>query len=760
MPDYGHDLRFGLFLTPAAQQAAQVVALARLADQAGLDYVSFQDHPYNPSFIDAFTLMTWVAAETESIKVFGNVLNLPLRPPAMLARSSAALDILSKGRYELGIGSGAFWDPIVAMGGPKRTPGEAVRSLEEAIDLIRDIWNTQRPGGIRFEGEFYQANGMHRGPQTPHRIPILLGAYKPKMLTLVGQKGDGWLPTLGYMSPEEFADGNARIDDAAVNAGRSPQEIRRMYNIMGSFLRADRGWLKGTPATWAKQLAELSLRDGVSTYLLAANSPADIQTWAEEVAPAVREIVAKARGEEVPTREVRSSLGTLLSESGATRSDKIDYEAIPTSLQAAAVTPDDPGYDRVRSTYMQSGTPGLVLMAETPEQVSEGILFSSKQDVPFSIRSGSHGTLSTNNGGIILDISRINDISVLDESTRRVRIGAGATWGMVAEALAPYGLAMTSGDFPDVGVGGLITAGGIGLLARKYGLAIDNVTAADIITADGTLHTVDAEQNSELFWGIRGAGANLGVVTHVEITALPVSNVIVAQITFDASNLVEFLVNWGSYMDVAPRELQSFLYYTPTQRGSRSGATAQTLMVWADDDVDAAVAALNPVLDVAPVLQQGATMLPYASIMQPVDQAHSGQQTLQARSGLINDLQRETAEAIVELVEVGRLPWMNFRHLGGAVNDLSPDATAWAHRSQMLCLTAFDVYPDRRNLDPAWQKFLPFVHGCYQNLDTDYSERTTREVFPSPTYERIQRLKTQYDPNNLFRRNHNIPPVR
>ncbi|MCA9834624.1 MAG: LLM class flavin-dependent oxidoreductase [Thermomicrobiales bacterium] len=760
MPDYGHDIRFGLFLTPAAQQAENVVALSRLADQAGLDYVTFQDHPYNPAFIDAFTLMTWVAAQTESIKVFGNVLNLPLRPPAMLARSSAALDILSNGRYELGIGSGAFWDPIVAMGSPRRSPGEAVRALEEAIDLIRDIWNTQRPGDVRFQGEFYQVNGMNRGPQTPTRIPILLGAYKPKMLALLGQKGDGWLPTLGYMGPEGFAEGNARIDDAAVEAGRSPQDIRRMYNIMGSFLRSDRSWLKGTPATWAEQLAELSLRDGVSTYLLAANDPATIETWAEEVAPAVREIVAKARGEEIPERASRPSLGTIFNESGATRSDKIDYEAIPASLKASSVTPDDPGYDRVRSTYMQSGTPGLVLMAASAEQVSEGILYAGKQDVPFSVRSGSHGTLSTNSGGIILDISRINDITVLDEATRRVRIGAGATWGMVAEALAPYGLAMTSGDFPDVGVGGLITAGGIGLLARKYGLAIDNVTAADIITADGTLHSVNAEQNPELFWGIRGAGANLGVVTHIEVKALPVNNVIVAQITFDASNLVDFLVNWGGYMENAPRELESFLYYTPSQRGARSGATAQALMVWADDDVDAAVAALNPVLEVAPVLQQGATMLPYATIMQPVDQAHSGQQTLKVRSGLINDLHRETAEAIAELVEVGRLPWMNFRHLGGAVNDVSPDATAWAHRSQLLCLSAYDLYPDRRNLDPAWQRFQPFVYGCYQNLDSDYSERTTREVFPSPTYERIQRLKTQYDPTNLFRRNHNIPPVK
>ncbi|MCO5227826.1 MAG: LLM class flavin-dependent oxidoreductase [Thermomicrobiales bacterium] len=760
MPDYGHDLRFGINLVPVANPVHNIVALAQIADQAGLDYVTFQDHPYNNTFVDAFSLMTWVAAQTEQIRVAGNVLNLPLRPPAMLARSSAALQILSNGRYELGLGAGAFWDPIAAMGGPRRTPGEATRALEEAIDLIRQIWNTELRGGVRFSGEFYQVSGMTRGPEIRAEIPIWLGAYKPKMLKLLGQKGDGWLPSMGYMEVEGFADGNARIDDAAVNAGRRPEDIRRMFNIMGSFLRADRGWLKGTPQMWAEQLAELSLRDGVSTYLLGTQDPADIQTFAEEVAPAVREIVAKARGEELPIDHRRPSLTSYTRETNASRSDKINYDAIPESLRSASVAPDQPGYDRVRSTYMQSGTPGLVLMASSAEQVAEGLEYVQKQDVSFSLRAGGHGSggLSTNDGGIILDVSRINDISVIDEETRRIRVGTGATWGMVAEALAPHGWAMTSGDFPDVGVGGIVTTGGIGLLARKYGLTIDNMVAAEIVLADGSFHRVSETENPELFWGIRGAGGNLGVVTHVELTALPVENVIVGQFVFDASDLTEFLVNWGAYMKAAPRELQAFAYYSPRRRGS--DATMQTLMVWSNDNADAAVAALNPILDIAPVLQQGATIVPYSAIMQPVNQAHSGQQTLRARSGLLDELNRETAEAIKALMEAGRVPWANFRHVGGAVNDVPADATAYAHRTQDVCFTAFDLYPDRRNIDPAWQKFAPFVHGDYLNLETDTSERTVREIYPTPTYERIQRLKSQYDPKNVFNRNFNIPPVK
>jgi FAD/FMN-containing dehydrogenase len=143
-----------------------------------------------------------------------------------------------------------------------------------------------------------------------------------------------------------------------------------------------------------------------------------------------------------------------------------------------------------------------------------------------------------------------------------------------------------------------------------------------------------------------------------------------------------------------------------------------------------------------------------------MDQAHTGQQRLKARSGLLDSLNRDTADAIAKVIQDGRVPWANFRYVGGAVNDIPADATAYAHRSQQVLFTAMDLYPDRRNIDPAWQRFLPFVHGNYLNLETDTSERTIREIYPTPTYERIQRLKSQYDPDNVFNRNFNIPPVK
>ena len=137
MTDYGHDLLFGTFLTPAAAQPQAAVALTQLSEQAGLDLATFQDHPYQPGFLDSWTLLSYVAARTEQIRLSLNVVNLPLRQPAVLARSAASLDLLTGGRIELGLGSGAFWEAIEAMGAPRLTPGQGVQALTEAIEIDR-----------------------------------------------------------------------------------------------------------------------------------------------------------------------------------------------------------------------------------------------------------------------------------------------------------------------------------------------------------------------------------------------------------------------------------------------------------------------------------------------------------------------------------------------------------------------------------------------------------------------------------------------
>src|SRR4051794_5599516 len=181
MGDYGHDLRFGVFITPSSEDAGTVVELAIAADRAGLDLVTFQDHPYQARFLDAWSLLAFVAARTSRVHLSPNVLNLPLRGPAMLARAAASLDVLSGGRVELGLGAGAFWDGIEAMGGPRLTPGQSVDALDEAIDVIRALWDVDQPDKARFDGTYHHLGGAARGPAPAHGIGIWVGAYKPRM---------------------------------------------------------------------------------------------------------------------------------------------------------------------------------------------------------------------------------------------------------------------------------------------------------------------------------------------------------------------------------------------------------------------------------------------------------------------------------------------------------------------------------------------------------------------------------------------------
>ena len=284
--DYGHELQFGAFITPAAADPLATVALAQAAEESRLDLVTFQDHPYQPAFLDTWTLMSFVAASTERIRIAPNVLNVPLRPPAVIARSAASLDLLSGGRFELGLGAGGFWDAIVAMGGTRLTAGQSVSALEEAIDVIHELWDTGQKRGAFTDGEFHRVHGAKRGPRPAHDIPLLIGAYKPRMLSLTGRKGDGWLPSYGYLQPGDLGRGNAAIDEAAESVGRDPREIRRLLNI---------GRLADDPREFAERMLRIAVDDGIGTFILAADDSRWLHSFGEEVAPLVRELVAAER---------------------------------------------------------------------------------------------------------------------------------------------------------------------------------------------------------------------------------------------------------------------------------------------------------------------------------------------------------------------------------------------------------------------------------------------------------------------------------
>ena len=280
--DYGQPVRFGVFITPDATEPDRALKLAEIADELGFDLIGVQDHPYQRRFMDTWTLLVAMAMRTKNIHVFPDVANLPLRPPAVLAKAAASLDLLSGGRAELGLGAGGFWEAIKAMGGPVRTPGESVAALEEAIQVIRLMWSGER--GVHFDGKFYQLGGVHTGPTPAHPMGIWLGAYKPRMLSLVGRAADGWVPSLGQVQPADLAEGNASIDDAAKAAGRDPRSIRRILNA--------------SAAVPHELFVALTVEYGMDTYLIGDNGAdpeGTMRRFAKEVAPRVRESGAKAR---------------------------------------------------------------------------------------------------------------------------------------------------------------------------------------------------------------------------------------------------------------------------------------------------------------------------------------------------------------------------------------------------------------------------------------------------------------------------------
>jgi alkanesulfonate monooxygenase SsuD/methylene tetrahydromethanopterin reductase-like flavin-dependent oxidoreductase (luciferase family) len=293
-------IRFGLSVLPNTDDVDSIRELVGVADRAGLDLVGIQDHPYQRRFLDAWSLIPVLFAETERISIFTDVANLPLRSPAVMAKAAATLDVLSGGRFELGLGAGGYPDPIEGYGGPRRTPGESVEALDEAIDLIRLLWSDQR--SVSFEGEHYRLHDARPGPHPVHPIGIWVGAFLPRMLRLTGRKADGWVPSFGVLDRDELRAGNGQVDAAAEKAGRDPAEIRRIVNIQGLIgeppgpSRADLpvGYLLGEPLVgpvdwWVETLAGF-VEDGFDTLVFwPVDATSDqVELFAGEVAPRLR----------------------------------------------------------------------------------------------------------------------------------------------------------------------------------------------------------------------------------------------------------------------------------------------------------------------------------------------------------------------------------------------------------------------------------------------------------------------------------------
>jgi alkanesulfonate monooxygenase SsuD/methylene tetrahydromethanopterin reductase-like flavin-dependent oxidoreductase (luciferase family) len=288
------DIQFGIFPTPTAADYPAIVEQVLAAERGRLDLVGIQDHPYQRRFLDTFALIADLLARTTRLRFFPDVANLPLRGPVMIAKAAASLDVMSGGRFELGLGGGAFWDAVVGMGGPRRTAGESIDALEEAVTIVRAVLDGERV--VRGPGPHYPVAGYPPGPPPAHRVELWLGVYRPRGLDLVARRADGWVPSLGYLGPAAFQAAAGLLDERVAAAGREPSAIRRIYNIGGRITDGGRGDgpLDGPVDQWIETLTEWALELGVDAFIYGPPDAgtAAVARFAAEIAPAVREAVA------------------------------------------------------------------------------------------------------------------------------------------------------------------------------------------------------------------------------------------------------------------------------------------------------------------------------------------------------------------------------------------------------------------------------------------------------------------------------------
>ncbi|MFG1654408.1 FAD-dependent oxidoreductase [Micromonospora sp. NPDC049275] len=424
---------------------------------------------------------------------------------------------------------------------------------------------------------------------------------------------------------------------------------------------------------------------------------------------------------------------------------------VPQSLTGQIVTPGDRRYAQLRSTYTTTASPAAVLLPKTTAQVIDAIRYAREQRLPIAVRSGGHGFsgASSNNGGIVIDLSMLNRVRVLDERAGLVRVEAGARWANVAKTLAPYGLVVSSGDYGGVGVGGLATGGGVGWLVRAHGLTIDRVRAVEIVLADGTLVRADAAHEPELFWLVRGAGAGAGVVVAFEIEAAEQRNVGVAQLVVEAHPDGRTVHEWASYLARAPRELSAAAVLFAEGRSTLMSVTA----VVAAESLRRVRPVVEPLLAIGKVLEHRSDLLPYPTLV-PTAHLHPnvGQQRGTTTNGLFTELDPGVARAVMRATTGTGRAVIQLRSVGGAVNDVAADATAYRHRHQNTLVIASTFPPQGHGaLDTAWRAVGARADGEYVNFESRPDPAAFARIYPGETGVRVRRLWKRYDPDGVFR---------
>ena len=449
----------------------------------------------------------------------------------------------------------------------------------------------------------------------------------------------------------------------------------------------------------------------------------------------------------------------------------ISISTLHTVVKGTVITPDDSDYDSVRMglNIEMVRRPSLIVRPLDANDVSYVVSLARETGMELAIRSGGHSLagFSTTEGGIVLDMSHMKRLDI-DVEQRTAWAEPGLTAGNYTFATSEYGLVTGFGDTASVGIGGLTTGGGIGYLVRKYGLTIDNLLAAEIVTADGMIHHIDAETHPDLFWAIRGGGSNFGVITRFKYRLHEVDTIIGGMLVLPAT--AQVISAFAELAWNAPDELSTIVSIMPAPPmpfipESYHGQIVTIAMMAYTGDLDEGLRVVAPFRKLAEPIVDMVEPMPYPEIYWPENPDFHPVTAL--RSKFIDSIDERTAQIMLNHLHTLDTPIRiaEFRVLGGAMSRVPVEATAFAHRSSriMMSFITQDENPDMADVHNQWvinaiAELDQGMGATYVNFIGNEGKARIHDAYPSVTRERLEMIKAIYDPTNVFRRNHNITP--
>jgi FAD/FMN-containing dehydrogenase len=456
-----------------------------------------------------------------------------------------------------------------------------------------------------------------------------------------------------------------------------------------------------------------------------------------------------------------------------TRATTVPIEQLRSAVRGRIVVPGEPDFDALASVMyggLGSSQPAAIVRVLDAADVAATIRIARTTATELAVRSGGHSAAghSTNDGGIVIDVRELTGLDI-DVAGRTAWAGSGLTAGAYTLAAAEHGLATGFGDTGSVGIGGITLGGGVGYLGRKHGLTIDNLLAAEIVTADGEAHLIDAEHEPDLFWAIRGGGGNFGVATRFRYRLHDVRSFVGGMLVLPAT--ADTTAGFIAEAHAAPDELSTIANVMncpplPFVAEEHHGAIVILAMLAYAGDVATGQSVLAPFRSLATPLADLTAPMAYPGMYPPDDPDYHP--TAVSRNMFIDHVDRPVAETIVRFLDASdaSIRVAQLRVLGGAIARVPPDATAYAHRASpiMVNVAAFYDGDADKPQRAAWvAEFAAALHqgdtGAYVNFVGDEGEARVRAAYPGATWDRLARVKATYDPDNVFHHNQNVPPA-